>query len=268
MRTLDDPFNRCKLCGAEDAQPRYRLNSGTVYCCPRCDFHFLDHLDGPTGEPCTTLSDSGRRYIAARIDDGRQLQQLRLQLVAGQRQLRDTLCLDIGAGLGQFVMLLRHCGATALGIEPSALRRAYAAEQFGLDLAAELVDDQVWQSRYGAAFDLVTLWDVIEHVDCPRTTLAGAVALLKPGGLLCLDTPDRDARSYRLSQLSYRLSGGTLPLFLPGFYSSLRYGHKQIFTRRQLSGLLEELGLTLTALPAAPGTRRLLRGRMMLAAVK
>lgn len=268
MRTVNGPFKRCKLCGAENAQPRYRLSSGTVFCCPRCDFHFLDHLDGPTGEPCTTLSDSGRRYIAARIDEGRQLHQLRLQLVAGQRQLHQALCLDIGAGLGQFVMLLRQQGATALGIEPSALRRAYAAEQFGLDLAAELVDDQVWQSRYGAAFDLVTLWDVIEHVDCPRTTLAGAVALLKPGGLLCLDTPDRSVRSYRLSQLSYRLSGGTLPLFLPGFYSSLRYGHKQIFTRSQLGGLLEDLDLRLCAIPLSSCARRQFRGRMILAAVK
>lgn len=268
MRPTPDPFSHCKLCRKGGSRPAYRLIQGIVYCCPHCDFHFLNHLDGPTVDEAASLSARGRQYIESRINDGDHLHPLRLQLVQQHCNLQDARTLDIGAGLGQFVELLLGQGAIAAGIEPSSLRRTYAQETFGLTLNPELVDHPFWQSNQRASFDLITLWDVIEHVDCPGSTLESAAALLKPGGLLCLDTPDRATFSYRLSQSVYSLSGGRLPLFLPGFYSTLRYGHKQIFTRPQISRLLQTAGLTLIdqALPLTG--RRSFAGKIVLCGQK
>ncbi|RLB76120.1 MAG: hypothetical protein DRH06_06590, partial [Deltaproteobacteria bacterium] len=64
-----------------------------------------------------------------------------------------------------------------------------------------------------------------------------------PGGFLFLETPSRDVLSYKVSQQLYRLSSGKMSLFLPNFYSSAPFGHKQIFTLTQLSGLFQDLGL-------------------------
>lgn len=268
MPTHQDPFSRCKLCNKDGSIPTYRLNQGTIYRCPHCDFHFLNHLDGRAGEENSSLSEAGRRYIESRIDEGEHLHPLRLQLVQQHCSLGGAITLDIGAGLGRFILLLQQQGGTALGIEPSALRRAYAHEAYGLELKSQLTDDDYWQSGYARSFDLITLWDVIEHVDDPRTTLEAATALLKPGGILCLDTPDRDVFSYRLSQTLYRLSGGRLPLLLSHFYSSIRYGHKQIFTRTQITGLLQDCGLTPVASPLAGQAKRAFSRKIVLCASK
>ncbi len=243
MSIHQDPFSRCKLCSRDGSTPTYRLGNGAIYRCPHCDFHFLNQLDGNADAEDIRLSTAGRRYIESRLAEGEHLHPLRLQLVAQHCSIDNAMTLDIGAGLGQFIRLLQQQGAMALGIEPSALRRAYALEAYGLELNPRLIDDDYWQAGYSQAFDLITLWDAIEHVDDPRSTLASAATLLKPGGLICLDTPDREVFSYRLSQVVNRLSSGTLPLFFSQFYSTVRYGHKQIFTRQQLTDLLQKCGL-------------------------
>lgn len=243
MSTHQDPFSHCKLCGQDGSTPTWHLDNGAVYRCPHCDFHFLNQLDGTADGEDGRLSAAGRRYIESRAAEGEHLHPLRLRLVQQHCSTDKAMTLDIGAGLGQFLRLLQQQGAMALGIEPSALRRAYALEAYGLELNPRLADDGYWQARYSQAFDLITLWDVIEHVDDPRSTLAAAATLLKPGGLICLDTPDREVFSYRLSQVVNRLSSGTLPLFFSHFYSTVRYGHKQIFTRRQITELLQDCGL-------------------------
>lgn len=245
-----NPFRHCKLCGAAGAGPRYRLGGAAIYRCPACDFHYLDHLDENTPAAASPLTAQGRRYIEARLDEGTHLNALRLQLVQAVMTPAAARTLDIGAGLGQFILLLRQLGATAVGIEPSHLRRAYARDTWNLELSPDLVHAPSWQREQAATFDLITLWDVIEHVNDPRRTLEDAVNLLKPGGLLCLDTPDREVFSYRFSQWLHDLSGGRLPLFLSAFYSTALYGHKQIFTRRQLDTLLTDIGLELLPVPA------------------
>lgn len=264
--TIDsDMFRICKLCRHNGSKARYHLGHAAIYCCPRCDFHYLNHLDGSLPEQAVNLSDSGRRYIASRLSEGEHLHPLRFELVQQHLDVTGAQTLDIGAGLGQFILLLQQQGATAHGIEPSQLRRTYAQERYGLNLVAELVHAPFWQTGYAGAFDLISLWDVIEHVDCPLSTLEDAVKLLKPGGLLCLDTPNREVFSYRLSQWIHDLSAGKLPLFLPGFYSTTRYGHKQIFTRLQICNLLEDCGLELLQ-PA--DTRGLPRNKLVLCARK
>ena len=268
MSTDQDPFNRCKLCYEDGCSPTYPVGNGTIYRCPHCDFHFLNHLDGAAGEENASLSAAGRRYIESRLDEGKHLHPLRMQLVQRLNPLNNIRTLDIGAGLGQFVQLAQEQGATALGIEPSALRRAYALETYGLELKLQLVKDDYWQAGHPQSFDLITLWDVIEHVDAPRATLEAAAALLKPGGLICLDTPDRGVFSYRLSQVVNRLSGGALPLFFSHFYSTIRYGHKQIFTRRQIIGLLENCNLVPVAVDLDGQTKRTFSGKIILAARK
>ncbi|MDA3902975.1 MAG: class I SAM-dependent methyltransferase [Desulfuromusa sp.] len=238
-------FKRCKLCREIAAEPAYDLGDSTIYVCRNCDFHFLSQLDCLSEKTTEEgqLNETSRRYIESRMDENSPLLQNRLNFVKRQLDLSQCKTLDIGAGLGQFQLLLNGCGAKVKGIEPSSLRRAYALEKFAVNLHSELVDHDYWQTGFVQYFDLITLWDVIEHVDFPRETLESAFKLLKPGGMLFLDTPSREVLSYQLSQQLYRFSAGKISLFLPSFYSTVRYGHKQIFTQQQLSGLIESCGL-------------------------
>lgn len=238
-------FKRCKLCGEMAAEPTYNLGNGSVYSCQNCDFHFLNHLDkiNSSSTDSIPLDDNSRKYIESRLDESVRLHPSRMRLVHQYLELTDRNVLDIGAGLGQFQLLLSGQGAKSHGIEPCRSRREYALEKFGVNLHCELIDHPYWQTGFVGHFDLITMWDVIEHVDLPSETLEAAIKLLKPEGVLFLETPSRDVLSYKLSQQVYRLTSGTISLFLPSFYSVVRYGHKQIFTREQITGLLKRLGL-------------------------
>lgn len=251
-------FRRCKLCGRRSAEPTYHLGAETIHVCSACDFHYLDYLDGSAlTRASRSLSDRERDYLTRRRDEGLAEHYARLELASQHLSFEGSKVLDIGAGLGLFQSMLEPLGADVEGIEASPLRRRYAQDTLGRTLSAELIDSSARQSTQRNSFDLITLWDVIEHVDFPKETLDMAIRLLKPGGLLFLDTPSREDPAYRLSERLYRLSGGRISLFLPSFYSNAPFGHKQIFTRRQLLDLFTDLGVEVVHQGRGyPGERR------------
>lgn len=97
--------------------------------------------------------------------------------------------LDVGAYIGVFVETAVAAGWQACGVEPSEWA-ASMAQQHGLQVihgtqdAPDLVDKQ---------FDLVTMWDVIEHVADPSGEIGKAYQLIKPGGWLVIHTMDIDS---------------------------------------------------------------------------
>jgi 2-polyprenyl-6-hydroxyphenyl methylase/3-demethylubiquinone-9 3-methyltransferase len=84
---------------------------------------------------------------------------------------------------------------------------------------------------------------VIEHVNYPRQTLQCAANVLKPGGLLLIDTPCRDSFYHRFGEFTYKLTRGKYPTFLNAMYSSHLFGHKQIFSTSEMRTLFESVGL-------------------------
>lgn len=242
-QSRDYDFRRCKLCGATAAGPKYLLKKTTVYACAACDFHFIDHLDRlPPASP--PLDRKAWDYIEGRLPASEK--QLRKDLLLVQRHvaLSGMHCLDIGAGAGLFAQLLTKAGAVVQGIEPQGVFREFARRKFGLELHGETIDARHWQEGFANFFDVVTLWDVFEHVNFPVETLQNAYNVMKPGGWLFLDTPRRDALYYRASEWSYRMSSGTNSRLLDSLYSPQPFRHKQLFTRRQLLDLMEKISFS------------------------
>jgi 2-polyprenyl-3-methyl-5-hydroxy-6-metoxy-1,4-benzoquinol methylase len=139
--------------------------------------------------------------------------------------------------------VLKQAGADVMGIELSDSRAQYARTKHGLAIDKHPIENDHWQNGYAGHFDAVTLWDVIEHVNYPVQTLHSATNVLKPGGLLLIDTPCRDSFYHRFGELTYRLTGGRYPTFLNAMYSSHLFGHKQIFSTSEMRKLFESVGL-------------------------
>jgi len=251
---LQPPYNfgRCKLCGTLSAEPTYRLKKCTVYACAACGFHCIDALDvlpcpASAGE-APELDSKAIAYIERRLAGSLPQQQDRLRRAQACQPLFGAHCLDVGAGAGLFAHLLAAEGATVQGLEPQPVFCTFAQQKFGLTFRQETIDAPYWQHGYAGAFDLITLWDVLEHVNFPAATLQQVVPLLKPGGYLLLDTPIRDALVYRFSEWAYRCSRGRNTFMLETLYSPRPFRHKQIFTQAQLRRLVEGLGLRVLGL--------------------
>jgi SAM-dependent methyltransferase len=245
-------FSRCKLCATFAACPKYTLKKTTVYACAACGFHFINHLDSlpsePPGAAAKPLNRMARDYIEGRLPgSGKQLRK-NLLLVKGHISLSGAHCLDIGAGAGLFAHLLAEAGAFVQGIEPQSIFREFAQHKFGLALNGETIEARHWQQGFAGFFDIVTLWDVFEHVNFPAETLQNAYNVLKPGGWLFLDTPRRDALFYRICEWSYRLSSGANTRLLGSLYSPLPFRHKQMFTLRQVLELAEKTGFSVMSM--------------------
>ena len=129
--------------------------------------------------------------------------------------------LDVGAYIGVFVEVARAAGWDACGVEPSAWA-VHAARQRGLPI---FQGTQASPQLAGRRFDVITMWDVIEHVDNPATELSRAYQLLKPGGWLAVHTMDVDS-------LAARMMGRRWPWFMDM--------HIHYFSRRTLTQLLRK----------------------------
>ncbi len=131
--------------------------------------------------------------------------------------------LDVGAYCGYFLEVAREGGFRAEGLELSRWAAEHARGR-GFPVHAETLQERV---RSGERYQVLTLWDVVEHFADPRAELEAAFRLLQPGGRLWLSTIDAGS-------LVARLLGARWPWLMDM--------HLFYFDRANLSALLEEVG--------------------------
>jgi SAM-dependent methyltransferase len=131
--------------------------------------------------------------------------------------------LDIGAGIGMLVEQAAHLGYAAEGVEPSEWLSG-RARQRGLRVHQGIFPHPEARGPY----DVVTLVDVIEHVPNPVQLLDSIRAVLAPGGIGLIVTPDAGSLAARL--LGWR-------------WWHYRLAHIGYFTKSTLNSALNKAGL-------------------------
>ena len=233
-----------------NGKPTYKLTQANVFVSPG-GFHYIDHLD-PMEEVSPAIDGSGLTdaevtYIEKSLQSNPERLENQLAAVKRHLSIASKKALDIGCGGGLFLAQLKAAGANVTGVELSDTRAFYAKTKYGFEVVKRTIEDEYWKNFYGS-FDIVTLWDVIEHVNYPMATVQAAARMLKPGGILLIDTPCRDAFYHRFGEFTYKLSGGRFPTFLNTMYSAKPFGHKQILSLVEMKGLFEAAGLEVAEL--------------------
>ena len=130
---------------------------------------------------------------------------LRVTYIERQAQgVEGKKILDVGCGGGILAEALAHKGALVTGIDMAELSLKVAKlhlHESGLEVDYQLSTVEDFAQQNAAQFDIVTCLEMLEHVPDPASIIASASRLLKPEGMLCLSTLNRNPKSFALAIL-------------------------------------------------------------------
>ncbi|MBI5878468.1 MAG: class I SAM-dependent methyltransferase [Chloroflexi bacterium] len=158
-----------------------------------------------------------------------------------ERYVRNGRLLEVGCGTGLFLDEMRSCGWNVSGVEPSLHASAYARESLGLNVFSGSLEQF---DLSGRSFDVICMWDVLEHLPDPAKALVRLAASLDPGGLLVFSVPNLEGIERRLFKSYW--AGWDLPR------------HLYLVPRRALADLLYQNGLTVVRQNAVAGSYQML----------
>jgi SAM-dependent methyltransferase len=181
------PAMACQICRAEDAAPFAEKGGCKLFRCGVCGFVFMDPLpDAVTvGELYDDAYGGAESGYFAKVD--KKLKRARRQLRWLGRLVPSGRFLDAGCNGGFVAEAARQAGYEASGVDPDPVSIAYAREHYpGIDFHQGTVEDYTAI----APFDLVYCSEVIEHAPDVNRFVAALAALMHPGAILYMTTPD------------------------------------------------------------------------------
>ena len=182
----------CSVCLSDQRRPFLEKNGYQIVRCHACGFLYVhprpgqDELEAFYQNPNYFQGDDDYGY-AAYADEREVIErQATERLALIERRAARGRLLDVGCAAGYFLRVAKERGWQVDGIEISPAAAQSAEQLLGqrLHLALEAF------AATPESFDVVTLWEYIEHVLDPRDELRRVARLLKPGGLLALSTPN------------------------------------------------------------------------------
>ncbi|MCI0707111.1 MAG: class I SAM-dependent methyltransferase [Ignavibacteriae bacterium] len=181
----------CPICGSADYTLRVFRSGFQYVTCNRCALVYINPQ--LTQEAITTVynDEAVRKFF---------FEQLLLPFVerdqqpefhARARELRSMVStsqprlLDIGSAAGNFLLIAQQHGFIGEGLELNELYLDFINKNRKLTVYNKLLEDMKYPN---ATFDVVTLWDVLEHLPQPCQTVAEISRILRPQGLIALTT--------------------------------------------------------------------------------
>jgi 2-polyprenyl-3-methyl-5-hydroxy-6-metoxy-1,4-benzoquinol methylase len=177
----------CPLCGGTRARAVWHEHDGRYVRCSRCGVVFSDIDAAGYGA-------AGRNaWHQAELDSGTEAFYGIARERAHERFLNrfprtgGGRLLDVGCGLGYFVSRGLAAGWDAYGCDTSEPWVARAQKLAG---AERIALGELRPGLFGGSFDLVTAWDVLEHIHDPVPFLRSIRSLLGPSGRAFIRTPN------------------------------------------------------------------------------
>ena len=183
-----EPRVGCPVCGEPRRDRLFGKDGWPVARCPACGLVYVD----ATVDRAALDRIYGRDYYEGEVFDD-YLGERDARLASGRVRAARLAALvphgrllDLGCAAGYFLHAASaHYEVT--GVEVSAFASQHARDEFGHRVfTGEIFDAPLADGE----FDVVTLWDVVEHLADPRAVLREVARVTRTGGLLALTTGD------------------------------------------------------------------------------
>jgi SAM-dependent methyltransferase len=224
----------CPACGGDASHPMWRKYELEFVSCDACETVYMDPRPSPDLlEEYYRTSQNYEYWSRVVFPASEQARRAKIfrpraeRVAEIARRHRSTMgtAIDVGAGFGTFCEELRALGSfeRIIAVEPEPHLAAICRER---DL--EVIEAPIERVDLGpASADLVTAFEVIEHLFSPGDLIARCRDVLAPGGLLIVTCPN--AKGFDVVQLAE-------------LASAVDTEHLNYFNPASLAGLLAEQG--------------------------
>lgn len=112
-----------------------------------------------------------------------------LQYIAGHcsQPYAERNLLDFGSGWGFFLAVAKEQGWTPYGLEPLPASAVYARATFGLTIVTDTLSESTFPPD---CFDVITAFQVFEHLPYPQENLQHLHKMLRPDGIVLIEVPN------------------------------------------------------------------------------
>ncbi len=230
--------SNCPLC-ATPARQKLNLSEYQLFRCNHCgcwSSNAAAHRSRTTFEPVN--------YFQNDAADNQRWREFFRQYLADDDER--VALLDLGCGTGAFLKYVaeHHPQVRLYGIELDPTRASMARAQVpSAHIYCGLLEDFAVTSSI--EFELITLWDVFEHLPQPREYLEILRKLLKANGTILIQTIYEHSLLPSIGRLSYYLSGGLIKWPARRTHDA---HHLAFFTKHCLERLCRELDLTICSM--------------------
>ena len=189
-------IDNCPLCNAGVAKIKFMHGEFVYKLCPSCRSLFVANelsalnireLYSESYYEADASNSKGRKGYPSYREAQESLKESffrKLSLV--RARVPSGRLLDAGAAYGTFLKVA-HAYYDCVGLEVSEYAVARAREEFGVDVRLGNVEQAPFVD---AEFDVVVMWDIIEHLRNPVFALQEIHRMLKPGGYCFISTDD------------------------------------------------------------------------------
>lgn len=194
-------FVKCNLCGKDCPKPVFKIGGHKIVRCRNCSLMYVNprlkekflhkiytknYFENPEFKNHNTQNLFGYDLYIEEKEDIISTFKKRLDVI--EKYKKSGKILDVGCATGFFLKLAKSRGWDVYGTDMSKFASEYAKKKGGLrnifygDLKKVKFKDNM--------FDVITMFDVIEHLPDPKNTLKHIYKLLRKNGLIVITTPD------------------------------------------------------------------------------
>lgn len=203
-------MSACRICSSQDKTALFTKDNLPIVKCSSCGLEYTDisprqeELKSFYGEKYFKSEGKGTSYFdyiseepVIALNSAKRLEKIkRIKGISPDGKL-----LDIGCATGVFLNVAKPF-INVSGIELSEYASSRARDFYKLPVKTGALKDAAFPDK---DFDIVTMWDVIEHLDDPAGDLKEVRRIMKDDGLLVLATGDSGSFIARISGRHWHL---------------------------------------------------------------
>src|SRR5258708_9625296 len=194
--------DQCRICGSCDTA-KFEAQAYVWWKCFRClgiqkqltydEYQALN----PTYDPGAYLNSKDRNEIERHLNVAQKRRFLSKCVQAFATKTNPAArFLDVGCGMGGYMLAAQQLGFQVLGFEPSLNHAHVAIDVLNLPVITDYFSIEQLNQQ---SFDVVMLSHVIEHIYEPGNMVRSLISILKPGGLLIIVTPNTQSLIARIT---------------------------------------------------------------------